>query len=92
MSNKVTAYAKRTPKVSKQKKEPTVVTNTNSEMTKEVLMNLRVSEKFRRDAKLWCTERDISMTEAFVRGMQLFQQAVARGDIDLVQERLDRTK
>lgn len=49
-----------------------------SELVDTVNVNFRMSERERRDLKLWCVEHDMTMTEALVSGAAVLRALVDR--------------
>ena len=49
-----------------------------SEPADTVNVNFRMSERDRRDLKLWCVEHDMTMTEALVSGAAVLRKLVDR--------------
>lgn len=60
-----------------------------SEPADTVNVNFRMSERDRRDLKLWCVEHDMTMTEALVSGAAVLRALVDRFGPDSAETILD---
>lgn len=47
---------------------------TSNEFEKNVQITIKVSESYRKDLKVWCTQRGISITEAFKKAFDLLKE------------------